>query len=89
MSINEITVKLTELKEIRNMIEELTADADAITDEIKTYMGDTEILLSGPYKVTYKPVTSSRLDTAALKKELPDVAARYMKTTTVRRFTVN
>ena len=89
MSINEITVKLTELKEIRNMIEELTADADAITDEIKTYMGDTEVLLSGPYKVTYKPVTTSRIDTTALKKELPDIAARYTKQTTTRRFTVN
>ena len=89
MSINEITAKLSELKEIRNMIEELTADADAITDEIKAYMGDTEILLSGPYKVTYKPVTTSRIDTTALKKELPDIAARYTKQTTTRRFTVN
>ena len=89
MSNNEIITKLSELKEIRNMIEELTADADAITDEIKAYMGDSEILLSGPYKVTYKTVTTSRIDTTALKKALPDIAERFTKTTATRRFTVN
>lgn len=85
----EITAKLTELQELKRMQDELTAEIDAITDAIKTYMGTDEILLSGPFKVTYKPVTSSRLDTTALKKDLPDIAARYMKTTTIRRFTIN
>lgn len=85
----EITARLTDLMELRRMQEELTAEIDAITDAIKAHMGDTETLVSGPYKVTYKPVTTTRLDTAALKKELPDVAARYTKTTTARRFTIN
>lgn len=89
MTTAEITAKLTELQELKRMQDELTAEIDAITDAIKTYMGTDEILLSGPFKVTYKPVTSSRLDTTALKKDLPDIAARYMKTTTVRRFTIN
>lgn len=31
--------------------------------------------------------TDSRVDTTALKKELPEIAARYTKTTTARRFT--
>ena len=39
-------------------------------------------------KVTWKPVASTRLDTAALKKALPDVAQRFTKTTTARRFCV-
>lgn len=89
MTTTEITAKLTELQELKRMQDELTAEIDAITDAIKTYMGTDEVLLSGPFKVTYKPVTSSRLDTTALKKDLPDIAARYMKTTTVRRFTIN
>ena len=42
----------------------------------------------GPYKVTYKPITSTRIDTTALKRELPDVAARFSKASTVRRFMV-
>ena len=43
--------------------------------------------LSGTdWKVTWKPVTSARLDSSALKKELPEIAARFMKQTTTRRF---
>ena len=38
--------------------------------------------------MTWKNVTSNRLDSTALKKELPDIAARFMKQTTTRRFCV-
>lgn len=40
------------------------------------------------WKVTYKAVTSSRIDTSALKKALPDVVERFSKTTTARRFCI-
>lgn len=88
MTTNEITAKLTELMELRRMQEELTAEIDTITDEIKSFMGDKETLLSGPYKVTYKAVTTNRLDTTALKKAMPEVAEQFTKTTTTRRFTI-
>lgn len=84
-----ITAKVQELQELKRMQEELTATIDAITDEIKAAMGDQEELSVGAFKVTWKPVTSSRIDTTALKKELPDIAARFLKTTTTRRFCVN
>jgi len=84
-----ITAKVQELQELKRMQEELTATIDAITDEIKAAMGDQEELSAGAFKVTWKPVTSSRIDTTALKKELPDIAARFLKTTTTRRFCVN
>ena len=43
-------------------------------------------LTGADYKITWKAVTSSRIDTAALKKALPDVVERFSKTTTARRF---
>lgn len=89
MSTAELTNKINDLMELRRMQEELTAEIDTITDEIKTIMGDQETLLSGPWKVSWKPVTSSRIDTTALKKALPDVAAQFTRTTTTRRFTVS
>ena len=46
----------------------------------------TDTLLGFDWRITWKPVTSSRVDTTALKKELPDIAARFMKQTTARRF---
>lgn len=88
MSTAEITAKVTELQELRRMQEELSAEIEALTDLIKNHMGEQELLLAGPYKVTYKPVTTTRIDTTALKKALPDIAERFSKTTTTRRFTI-
>ena len=88
MSINEIEAKARELRQLQALIEEAQAEAEAIKDAIKAAMGDSESIQAGEYKITWKAVTSSRIDTAALKKALPDVAERFTKETTVRRFTV-
>ena len=70
------------------MSEELQAEIDALQEAVKDFMGSEESMIAGAFKVSYKSVTSSRLDSTALKRELPDVAARYTKQTTTRRFTV-
>ena len=88
MSMNEMESKIRELRQLQALIDEATAEAEAIKDTIKAEMGDADELRVGEYKVTWKAVTSSRLDTTALKKALPDVAARFMKSTTSRRFCV-
>ena len=88
MSIFDITTTITEMQEYIRIAEEAQAAAEALKDQIKTYMGDSELLTAGPYKVSWKPVTTSRIDTTALKKALPEIAAQYTKTTTARRFTV-
>lgn len=88
MSNQELTARVTELQELKRMQEELSAEIDALQDTIKAAMGDNEMIIVGAWKVTYKPVTSTRIDTAALKKDLPDVAARYSKTSTCKRFTI-
>lgn len=90
MSMNEMEGKIRELRQLQALIDEATAEAEAIKDAIKadmTAQGADE-LRAGEYKVTWKAVTASRLDTAALKKALPDVAERFTKTTTSRRFCV-
>ena len=89
MTTANIISKVTELQELKRMQEELTATIEAVTDEIKAVMGDQEELSAGAFRITWKPVTTSRIDITALKKELPDIAARYQKTSTVRRFCVN
>lgn len=88
MSMNEMESKIRELRHLQSLIEEAQAEAEAIKDSIKAHMGDAEELRAGEYRVTWKTVTSSRLDTAALKKAVPDVAAAFTRTTTTRRFCV-
>lgn len=88
MSINEMEAKARELRQLQALIEEAQAEAEALKDEIKAAMGDRESIQAGEYKITWKAVTSARIDTTALKKALPDVAARFTKETTARRFLV-
>ena len=88
MSINELDMRVKELRELRRMAEELQAEIDAAQDDIKAHMDSqgVDTLAGSDWKVTWKPVTSSRMDTSALKKALPEIAERFMKSTTSRRF---
>ena len=88
MSTNELESKIRELRQLQALIEEATAEAEAIKDALKAHMGNSEELLAGEYKVTWKAVKSSRIDTTALRKALPDVAERFTRETTTRRFCV-
>lgn len=90
MSINELSAKVNELRELRRMAEEISGEIETIQDAIKAHMtaAGVEILNGTDYKITWKPVTSSRFDTTAFKRENPELSARYTKTTTTRRFTV-
>ena len=78
-----------EILDLKRMREELDAAITSLEDSIKAVMGDEELLTAGAYKVSWKTFTSSRVDTTALKKELPDIAAQYTKQTTARRFSIN
>ena len=88
MSINEMDSKVKELRELLRMQEELTAEIENIRDAIKGQMDaqGVDTLAGTDWKATWKPITSTRIDTGALKKALPDVAARFTKTSTIRRF---
>ena len=88
MSIREIESKTRELRQWLAIIEEAQAEVEALKDEIKAAMGEAEAVQAGEYKISWKNVTSSRLDTAALKQALPEIAARFTKESTTRRFTI-
>ena len=80
---------MAELAQYIRMQEEAAAMVETLKDQLKERMtaAGVESLAGSEHKATYKAVTSSRVDTTALKKELPEIAARYTKTTTARRFT--
>ena len=90
MSTNELNTIARDLKELRLMAEEINNSIKTLEDAIKAYMTehDLDTLITTDTKITWKAVTSSRIDTTALKKQLPDVAAVFTKETTTRRFTV-
>ena len=71
------------------MDEELKVEIEKLSDEIKAFMASEELMYAGPFKVSYKPVTTQRVDTTSMKKELPELVQRYLKATTCRRFVIN
>lgn len=80
---------MKELAEYIRMQEEAAAMVESLKDQLKERMtaAGVESLAGSEHKATYKAVTSSRVDTTRLKKDLPEIAARYTKMTTARRFT--
>ena len=88
MSSKELEIKLHDLKDMLRMAEELSGMIENAKDELKRQMEepDVDTLSAGAYKATWKAVTSSRIDTAALKREAPELAQRYTRTSTTRRF---
>ncbi len=80
---------MRELAQYTRIAEETADIIDGLRDKLKAYMTENglETLTGDEHKATYKRVTSSRIDTTALKKELPDVAARFTQKTETARFT--
>jgi predicted phage-related endonuclease len=90
MSMNVLSAKVRELKELKVMAEELAAEITAIEDDVKAHMtaqGVDEIAVD-VFKVRYKAVTSNRFDTTAFKATHAELYGQYTKQTTTRRFSV-
>ena len=90
MSTNELTSKVRNLKELKAFAEQIAAEIATIEDEIKAVMTEqnTEEMTVDVYKVRWTTVNSSRIDTTALKKSMPDIAELFTKQTTTRRFSI-
>lgn len=85
MDINAI---MAELAQYTRMAEEIAATVEGLKDQLKNYMVENglDVLTGNEHKATYKTVTSSRIDATALKKNAPDIAEQYTKTTETKRF---
>lgn len=90
MNKSEINETVKNIRELKRMREEIEAEISAEEDRIKEEMNRTSnyTITGDDYKVTYTEVTSTRIDTAALKKALPDVVEKFTKTSTTRRFCI-
>ncbi len=91
MSTIEITSKIEALQEWEKIMEEAKAEADTLRDEIKAEMlnRDTEEITAGQYIVRWTSVLSSRFDTTAFKRTMPEVYKAYTRQVSSRRFTIS
>ena len=91
MTINELNTTARDLLAVKAMIEELQAEAEALTDKIKSAMVDRgeEVLTGDGWKASWKNVNSNRFDSKRFKADHSDLYAAYSKATTTTRFLVN
>ncbi|MCH5204296.1 MAG: hypothetical protein J1F03_06080 [Oscillospiraceae bacterium] len=90
MSINELTKKVRELKELKAMADELAGEITAIEDDLKAEMiaQGVEEMQIDIFKLRYKTVVSSRFDSKAFKATHEELYKQYSKLIESRRFTV-
>lgn len=67
---------------------EWTEKKDQAVNKLKALLGEYEVGIIGDRKVTWKTVTSKKVDSKRLKKEQPDIYLRYAKESVSRRFSV-
>lgn len=85
---NNLDEIMKEVAEYTRMAEEIVATLDSLKDLLKKHMEENQLetLTGTEHKASYKTVVSSRIDTAALKRNAPEIAEQYTKTTKTKRF---
>ena len=80
--------KLRRREEILGFIAELQEEQKQIEQEVKLFMQDNELASSEAFRVTWKNIDSTKLDTKRIKEERPELYADYGKVSHSRRFEV-
>lgn len=79
---------LNRYDDVVGLIKELDTEKKAIEQYIQSQMKEYEIAYIGDRKISWKSQSKNILDSKRLKKEQPELAEKYMKTTTSRVFRI-
>lgn len=90
MSERMLLNRVNKLKALEEQARAIEKQMEELKDEIKADMEakGTEEAQAGDWIVRWSTVISSRLDSKALKAELPELAARFTRQTQSRRFSI-
>lgn len=90
MSSTELISLVEQYRETQQLIEAAQAELEAIKAQVTAEMDRRGVsqMDAGTYRIRLQQVTTSRLDSKALRAAVPDLAARFIRQTTTRRFTV-
>ena len=81
---------LARLRRCRREMDVLKQEAESLEASVKAELEarGVEQVDTAHYRVSWKTVASTRLDTRALKAERPELYARYAVSAVTKRFTV-
>ena len=80
--------KLRRREEILGFIAELQAEQKQIGQEVKLFMKDNELADSECFRVSWKNIDSTKLDSQRIREERPELYTDYGKVSHYRRFEV-
>lgn len=93
MNSTEMKEAIEQLREYEELAKELSDLIDGLKDSLKAEMiaRDCEELevADSSYIIRYTSVISSRFDSTAFKKVMPDIYKAYTKQVSSRRFTIS
>jgi predicted phage-related endonuclease len=80
--------RLERREELTGLIERMEKEKKKIEQELKIFIGENGGAENDYYRVTWKSVSSERLDSRLFKAEQPEVYRRYLRKSESRRFSV-
>ncbi len=80
--------KLKRRQELVGLLDKLETEKKQIEQELKIYLGDAEMAENEQYRVSWKNISTNRIDSKRLKEEEPEIYKRFQKTSQSRRFQV-
>ncbi len=84
---SEITVDT--ILQYKQIIKDHQEFLDSLENELKMELQDNEMATVGEkYIVTYKTIESERFDSKKLKQDMPEVANKYIKTSSYRKLSI-
>ncbi|EPG1395603.1 hypothetical protein E1Q89_002819, partial [Listeria monocytogenes] len=79
---------LAERANLERDIKLLETRKKEIDNNIKNDLKEAETGITDDFKITWNPVTTSRVDDKRLKEEHPDIYKKFQKETSYRKFVV-
>ena len=91
MTATELTNTVRELKELKLMAAEMSAEIETLEERIKAEMTrrDTDELTVDVFTVRWTHTTSTRFDSTAFKATHAELYRQYSKPVETRRFSIN
>lgn len=80
--------KLRRRQELVEVMERMEIEKKQIEQEVKMYMGNAEVAENERYRVSWKSISSNRLDEKRLKEEMPEIYEQYKRLSISRRFSI-
>lgn len=86
--LNGYDEKIKRRFELDQLMEKLEVEKKQIDQEIKLAMADSEEAICEEFYITWKNMSTKRIDSTRLQTECPEVYQRYLKESKSRRFTI-